>query len=254
MLALRASEAWLEQYKRVWRGTLTTTVVNPVLYLAAIGLGLGSLVNRNGNVPGGGTYLHFVAPGLLAAAVMQVATQESSWPVNGAVRWTRVYLAQLATPLGVREVMLGHQLFVALRVATTGATYLAVIAAFGAARSPYAALVLPSALLLGTAFSAPTAAFAAHIESDNAFNPFFRFGIVPMFLFSGTFFPVSRLPLPLEWLAYATPLWHGVALCRDLTLGHGSLLADLGHAGYLALWTVGGLWLAERSYRRRLVR
>jgi lipooligosaccharide transport system permease protein len=253
-LALRAYESWLAQYKRVWRGTLTTSVVNPVLYLAALGIGLGSLVNRNGNVPGGGSYLHFVAPGMLAAAVMQVAAQESSWPVMGAIKWTRTYLAQLASPLGVRDILLGHQLFIAMRSFLTGGVYLAVIAAFGAVRSPYGVLVWPSALLVGTAFSAPIAAYAARMNSDGAFNPLFRFGIVPMFLFSGTFFPVARLPLPLEWLAYATPLWHGVALCRDLTLGRGSPLADLGHAGYLALWTAAGLWLAERSYRRRLVK
>jgi lipooligosaccharide transport system permease protein len=252
--AFRAYESWLVQYKRVWRGTLTTSVVNPVLYLAALGIGLGSLVNRNGNAPGGTTYLHFVAPGLLAAAVMQVAAQESSWPVSGAIRWTRVYLAQLATPLGVRDVMLGHQLFVAMRVVVTGAIYLGVIAAFGAVRSPYAVFVVPSALLIGTAFSGPIAAYAAHFNSDNAFNPLFRFGVVPIFLFSGTFFPVSRLPLPLEWLAYATPLWHGVALCRDLTLGTVTAPADVGHAVYLLLWTFAGLWLAERAYRRRLVR
>jgi lipooligosaccharide transport system permease protein len=252
--AYYAYESWLAQYKRVWRGTLTTSVINPVLYLAALGIGLGRLVNDKGSAFGGGSYLDFVAPGMLAATVMQVAAQESSWPVMGAIKWTRTYLAQLASPLGVRDVLLGHQLFVAMRVLITGGIYLVVIAAFGAVRSPLAVLVWPSSLLIGTAFSAPIAAIAARAQSDGAFNPLFRFGIVPMFLFSGTFFPVERLPLVLEWLAYATPLWHGVALCRDFTLGHGTVLADAGHAGYLALWTVAGLVLAGHTYRRRLVR
>jgi lipooligosaccharide transport system permease protein len=77
---------------------------------------------------------------------------------------------------------------------------------------------------------------------------------MPMFLFSGTFYPVSRLPEVLQWLAYATPLWHGVELCRDLVLGHAHVLADLGHAGYLLLWALVGLAVAVRTHRERLLR
>jgi lipooligosaccharide transport system permease protein len=251
--ALRSYELWLAQYRRVWRGTVVTSVVTPTLYLAALGVGLGTLVNRAANAPGGGSYLDFVAPGLLASAAMQIAAQESAWPVLGAIRWTRTYFAQLATPLGIAHILAGHQLFVLTRVAVSSAAYLVVIAAFGGLHSPLAALVPLAAILVGTAFSAPVAAFSARAKNDGAFNPLFRFGIFPMFLFSGTFFPVTRLPLPLEWLAYATPLWHGVELCRDLTLGRAAPLPDLAHAAYLVLWTAVGLRLALASYRRRLV-
>lgn len=253
-LTLRSFEFWLAQYRRVWRGTVVTSLVNPVLYLGALGLGLGSLVDRSGNIPGGVTYLEFVAPGLLAGAAMQVAATEASFPVMSAIKWTRTYLAMLATPLGVRDVLAGHQLFVAGRVLVTSAAYLAIVAAFGAVRSPLALLALPVALLVGTAFAAPIAAYAAWVDSDGAFNPLFRFGIVPMFLFSGTFFPVSRLPAALEAVAYATPLWHGVDLCRGLTLGTARPLPALGHVAYLLALTAAGLWLASRSYRRRLLR
>jgi lipooligosaccharide transport system permease protein len=96
-------------------------------------------------------------------------------------------------------------------------------------------------------------AYAATLETDSGFALLFRFVIMPMFLFSGVFFPVSQLPQVLELVAYVTPLWHGVDLCRDLALGTASLLPSLGHVAYLALWAVGGAFVAERKFRRRLV-
>jgi lipooligosaccharide transport system permease protein len=250
--SLRVYEFWLLQYRRVWRGTVITSVINPVFYLSALGVGLGTLVNRSGTQPLGVSYLDFVAPGMLAATAMQVASGESSWPVVGSFKWTRQYFAMLATPLGVRDILAGHQLWMATRIASTSAVYLAVIAAFGGINSYLGILALPVVVLLGLAFTAPTAAYAATVESDSAFVPYNRFIIVPMFLFSGTFFPVSRLPLPLEWLAYATPLWHGVDLCRELTLGNVHLLRALGHVAYLLLFVIAGLVWGERTYKKRL--
>jgi lipooligosaccharide transport system permease protein len=232
---------------------VATSVVNPILYLAALGIGLGSLVNHSAQRPGHVSYLDFVAPGMLAAAAMQTAAGEASFPILSAIKWTRQYQAMLATPLGVRDVFLGHQLFIVARVLLSSTIYLVVIAAFGALHTPLGILALPVCVLLGAAFGASIAAYSAGVAHEgNEFNALFRFGIVPLFLFSGTFFPVSRLPLPLEWIAYATPLWHGVALCRDLTLGRGTVLADVGHAAYLAAWTVVFGLLAYRAYRARL--
>jgi lipooligosaccharide transport system permease protein len=250
---LRAYEHWLAQYKRVWRGTLGTSLVNPILYLTALGIGLGTLVDKTQNAPGGVPYLDFVAPGLLAAAAMQTAVTESTWPVMAAIKWSRVYYAMIATPLTERDAFVGHQLFVVTRVFTAAAAYLAVITAFGAVSSWFALLVVPVAVLLGTAFSMPMAALSARVEDDRVFVTIFRFLIVPMFLFSGSFFPVTQLPLAFELAAYVTPIWHGVELCRMLTLGNVELWAALGHAGYLLAWTVVGFELARRSYRRRLL-
>jgi lipooligosaccharide transport system permease protein len=160
----------------------------------------------------------------------------------------------LATPIGTRDIVLGHQLWMTARVASTSAVYLAVIAAFGGVNSPLGILALPAAVLLGAAFTTPFAAYAATRENEAAFVPVNRFVVVPMFLFSGTFFPVSRLPLPLEWLAYATPLWHGVELCRMFTLGHVHALPALGHAVYLLLFVVIGYAWALRTYAKRLLR
>jgi lipooligosaccharide transport system permease protein len=191
---------------------------------------------------------------MLAATAMTIAAGEASWPVIGSIKWTRQYFAMLATPIGTRDIVLGHQLWMTARVASTSAVYLAVIAAFGGVNSPLGVLALPAAVLLGAAFTAPFAAYAATRESDAAFVPVNRFIIVPMFLFSGTFFPVSRLPLPLEWLAYATPLWHGVELCRMFTLGDMNALRALGHAAYLLLFVVIGLACAQRTYAARLLK
>ena len=253
-LPLRVFEYWLLQYRRVWRGTVVTSVVNPVFYLGALGIGLGTLVNKSSGQELGVDYLDFVAPGMLAATAMTIAANEASWPVMGSFRWTRQYFAMLATPIGPRDIVLGHQLWMTVRVASTSLVYLVVIAAFGGVNSPLGIFALPASVLLGAAFTAPFAAYAATRDNDAAFVPVNRFVVVPMFLFSGTFFPVSQLPLPLEWLAYATPLWHGVELCRMFTLGDVHAFAALGHTAYLLAFVAGGLAWAERTYSRRLLK
>lgn len=249
--SLRAYEYWLVVYRRVWRGTIASSVLNPVLYLTAIGVGLGKLVNGGAN-PLGIPYLDFVAPGMLAAVAMQVAAVESSFPVRGAIKWNRQYFAMLATPLQVADLVRGHLLYVATRAAVAGAIYLVAISAFGAVHSAYALLAVPVCVAIGLAFGAPISALSAWAEEE-VFNPLFRFAVTPMFLFSGTFFPVTRLPPGLREVAYATPLWHGVDLLRHLTLGTPTLWSSLGHAGYLLLWVAGGSWIAGRAYRKTLV-
>ena len=251
--ALHAYEHWVVSYKRLWRASVVSSVLNPVLFLAAIGIGLGKLVN-NGAHPLGVSYVSFVAPGLLVAAAMNIAAFEATWPVMAAIRWTRVYHAMLATPLRVRDVLLGHQLYFASRVATSCGVYLAVLAAFGALHSPLAILAWPVTVLVGVAFSAPMAAYAAVVPKDSYVAALFRFGVVPLFLFSGTFFPITRLPQGLREFAYATPLWHGVDLARHLTLGTATWGLSLVHVAYLAAFAAVGLWLAGRAYQKKLVR
>jgi ABC-type multidrug transport system, permease component len=249
--ALRSFEYWAYSYRRVWRGSVVTSIVGPILYLTALGVGLGKLVNRGPGV--GVPYLDFVAPGILAATAMQLATFESSYPVMAAIRWTRQFHAMLATPLRSRDLLIGHQLYVAARLAVVSAIYLVVLAGFGALHSPYAILAWPAAVLVGLAHSAPVSAFSAWLQREEGFNGLFRFVVMPMFLFSGTFFPVTRLPHGAREIAYATPLWNGVDLMRHLTLGTASLWPSLAHVAYLLLWVAGGLTLAARTYRRRLV-
>jgi lipooligosaccharide transport system permease protein len=251
--ALRAYEHWVASYKRVWRASIVSSILSPVLYLTALGIGLGKLVNHGAH-PLGVSYVSYVAPGMLVAAGMNVAAFESTWPVMAAIRWTRVYHAMLSAPLRVRDVMVGHQLYCASRVAASTGLYLVALAAFGTLHSGYAVFAWPVAVLVGVAFSAPLAAYAAAVPKDSYLAAAFRFGVVPLFLFSGTFFPVTRLPEGLRQLAYATPLWHGVDLARHLTLGTATWGLSLVHVAYLVVFAGVGLWLAERSYTKRLVR
>src|SRR4051794_11747676 len=157
--ALRAYEYWLYTYRRVWRGTFMSSLLNPVLYLTALGVGLGKLVNRGGT-PLGVPYLEFVAPGMLAAAAMQIAAIEGSFPIRAAITWTRSYHGMLATPLRVVDLITGHLLYVATRVAAAAAIYLCVITAFGAVHSGYAALTPLVAIAIGLAFAAPVSALS----------------------------------------------------------------------------------------------
>ena len=248
--ALRSYNYWLSVYRRTWRGSVSTTVVSPVLYLTAMGIGLGSLVHRS-SATGGVTYLQFIGPGLLAATAMQVAAAESTYAVLGSFKWVRVYHAMAATPLLPIDILVGHLLWIATRIAMTSGVYLAVVAAFGGIESPLAIVAWPACLLVGMAFAGPIVAFSTTRENDSGFAALNRFAIVPMFLFSGTFFPVSQLPEVLRWVAYATPLWHGVELVRSLTLGHVGM-PDLLHVAYLALWAAAGITFAARQFQRKL--
>lgn len=254
-LVLRAFAYWMAQYRRTWRGTAISTVVEPVGFLAAMGFGLGVLVDRgsgSATLEGVG-YLEFIAPGLLAAAAMQMAAFESTYPVMGSIKWHRTYHGMLATPLRVVDTLAGHLLFVAFRLTVTATAFLVVLLLFGAARSWWVVLALPAGVLTGLAYAPGIFAFAATRENEAGFAMLFRFGIVPMFLFSGTFFPVAQLPDWLEPVAFVVPLWHGVDLCRDLALGRAGLGMSLLHVGYLLLWLVVGFVLAARAFEKRLV-
>ncbi len=252
--ALRATQYFLLAYRRTWRASIMSTFVSPLLYLLAMGVGLGSFVNKGGGAASLGHmgYLQFVAPGLAAANAATAAAGESTFPVMGGIKWTRTYFAMLATPLRVVDVLAGHLTWIGARVAMAVAPYLIVMAAFGVTPSPEAAAVLPAGILVGMAFSTPLVAFAATQDNDGSFSLVFRLGMIPLFLFSGVFFPVSVLPVGLRVIAYATPLWHGVELCRLLTLGRLGAASAAVHAGYLVALAVVGAVIASRTYTRRL--
>ena len=252
-LAVRQFRFWLVNYRRTWRGTIYSTALAPVLYLGAMGVGLGTLVKgHHAGGLGGVSYLDYLAPGLMAATAMQTAVGECTWPVLGSVKWLKTYQAATATPLRPADLFHGHLLFVTMRLVMTSAIFLVVALAFGAFRSPWALATLPASVLTGLAFAAPVEAYTMTREKDSALIMIYRFGVIPLFLFSGTFFPVTQLPAVIRPLAYVTPLWHGVALCRALSLGTATPAAVASHVGYLALITGAGVAWGYRTYRRRL--
>ncbi len=252
--ALRATGYFARSYRRTWRASVATTFVSPVLYLAAMGVGLGHFVNRGAHPGylGGVSYLQFVAPALAAATAVSTASGEATYPVMAAIKWLKTYFAMLATPLRVGDVLAGHLLWIAARVTAAVAAYLVVMAAFGTTPSWQAVGVLPAGVLTGLAFATPLAAFSATQENDSSFSLIFRLGIVPLFLFSGVFFPISVLPEGLRVIAYATPLYHGVALCRMLDLGRTAAGPLAAHAAYLVALAAGGAVLAHRAFSARL--
>jgi lipooligosaccharide transport system permease protein len=253
-LPYRALRFWLVSYKRTWKGSVFSSFITPLLFLGALGYGIGSLIGRSGHPTVAGLpYPVYVAGGVLAANSMMLAVGESTWPVLGAIKWWRQYEAMLATPLGVTDVLLGHLGMVLIRALITSGALIIVATALGAVPSPWAIVAILTAVLVTMAHATPIMAFSATQEKDTGFSLLFRLGATPMFLFSGCFFPVEQLPVVLRPVAYATPLYHGVELCRGLIAGHLALLPGLIHLGYLLLWLVIGFLVARFTFRRRLV-
>ena len=240
-------------YRRLWKSSVFTYFVGPAMYLAAMGLGLGGLIEDNGGFTGSVTYLQFVAPGLLAATIMQTAAADSLWPIMGGLKWMRSFHAMAATPLTPAQIIVGQLSWSSIRVVLSSTIFLVVAGGLGALASPWAVLAVPAAVLTGLAFSAPISAFSATQESDTRFPLVMRFIILPLFLFSGTFFPLTDLPEWLQTLAWISPLWHGVELCRAATTGQfGSVATLAGHLAVLLAFAGVGLWLATRAFHRRL--
>ncbi|MEV4625145.1 ABC transporter permease [Micromonospora sp. NPDC049523] len=251
-MALRAYRYWTLRYRRTWRGTIVISVANPLLFLVAMGLGLGRLIGPDTAVLGGVGYLAFFAPGMLAAASMQNGIIEAAFPVAWSRRPGGAYPVAAGTPLEPEDILHGHLLFMTLRVLTSAAAFLLVMVAFGAAMSPLVALALPAATLTGMAFALPSAAWAVTLTDVGPVGSIFKWVVMPLYLFSGTFFAVEQLPEVLRPVVYVTPLWHGVDLCRTLSLGTATWPTSLVHIAYLAALTCVGYLVARRNYRRHL--
>ena len=253
--ALRIVQRNAVVYRHVWRGSLFSSFLQPTLYLLSLGLGVGSLIDprRIAVIGDGATYLQFLAPGLLAAACMQVASFDSAWPIAGKILWRRNYHAILATPLGVDDLIVGELFWIAVRLTTVGTAFLIVASLFDAMRiTPVTLLAVFIAVLMGLAFSAPILAYAATLKNGNTFNVLFRFVITPLFMFSGVFFPIDRLAWPVRWIAQASPLYHGVQLVRGLTLGTLIRSAAAIHLTYLIVLLIAGFAAARHTFRKKL--
>jgi lipooligosaccharide transport system permease protein len=245
------------QYRRTFRASLFSSFGVPVLFLTAMGLGLGGYVDQNPDPSLAGlTYLQFLAPGLLAASVMQSGSFEAAFPILGGLQWNKIFHAMFATPIRPRDIALGNIAWIGLRLTMVATVFALVIVGFGASRSPLIVLAIPAAVLTGLAFTTPIMAFTATQRTPDRFAAMFRFGITPLFLFSGTFYPIESLPAFLQPIAWLSPLWHGVDLCRALmleTVGRDPVL-HLIHAGVLVAITIVGAWAATRTIAARLVK
>lgn len=245
-------EAMWTWYRRNWRATVVSSIVQPVLFLLALGFGLGSQV-RPTEATLGLDYVVYLAPALLVATAAQIAAFESTYPVLSAFKWQQTYLAMAASPVTPTQILAGHLTWVGLRLTGSGAAYLVVAAVLGVLTGPGVLVTLLVAVLTGLAVAAPITAFAATIESEGQqFTAIFRFIVMPMTLFAGAFFPVEQLPAWIRPVAWITPVWHGTELGRDAAFGTVEVLPALGHLAFLFALFLGGAAVAARNYRGRL--
>ncbi|MFF9563475.1 ABC transporter permease [Leifsonia sp. NPDC014704] len=253
--------AWYvaEHRFRVMRSYLQTVLVtgfgNPLLYLLAMGLGLGSLVSANmgPNAVDGVSYLAFVAPALLCTAAVTVASEEFTYPIMLGFKWNPTFYGINASPISPGQIIDGAVIAVVARILGTSAIYFAFMVLFGAVPSPWGWVSILVGTLGGLAFGAPIMAYVATLEQDTGqIAMLMRFVLLPMSLFSGTFFPLSSMPPFLQWIGWISPLWHSTELSRVFTYGMSEpLWLSVVHVVYLAaLFVAFWLWSRRIAARR----
>ena len=254
--ALYVAEHQLRTMRRYGSVLIVGALGEPVLYLLAMGLGMAQLFG--GGMPqealGGVSYVAFLAPALLASGALMTAAVEFSYPVMGGFQWHRTYYAAQATPLSPAQIALGHLGAVSLRFVFQALVFFLVMLAFGVVHSPWGWVQILTATLGGLAVGAPIMAFAASLKEDRGqFATLQRLVIMPLFLFSATFYPLEALPVWLRWIGWISPQWHAAQLGRVLSYGMAepAWLTVL-HLVVLLVLAVGGAWLAARIYTRRL--
>lgn len=255
--SLRYAESEVIAYRRTWRGTVITSFINPVFFLAAMGAGLGQLVDDG---TGSGlpiSYLTFVASGLIAANAMQNGAGDGSFPVMAGIVWRKNFHGTITTPLGPADIIWGRLIWGVGRLAFVLLVFVVIAVLFGALEIGPSIAAIPPGILTGVAFTTAITAWTLTQEDGRSLSTLFRFLIVPLFLFSGTFFPISQLPDWLQPVAYATPLFHGVELVRKVALPEvgAPVVTSMPmwvHLAYLLTMAGIGLYLSIRLLDRRI--
>lgn len=252
---LRVTEYHATLYSRFWKGSIVTNFVSPIFYLLAMGIGVGTLVDANANDSlGGSSYLHYVAPGLMASAAMQTAVGSSLYPILASVKWLKTAYAVIASPIRPLDMAIGFQVWVAIQMFGAATIFTAVIVAIGAATGPMVVLAPFAATLGGLAYSGLLAPWSISREGEDSFTIIMRIGILPSFLLSGTFFPIEQLPVVLRVLAAVTPLWNAVELVRGSVIGGLTGTRIVIHTAVLLAYVAAGHLYARRAYAGKLYR
>ncbi|MEY2641757.1 MAG: hypothetical protein RLZZ368_404 [Actinomycetota bacterium] len=255
--SVRVLEMQMLLLKRIWKTNLTLSFLQPLLFFLGMGLGVGSLVNdrpSSSEALGGIPYASFLGPGLLATTAMLTAAGESLWPVLGGFKWDGTYEAMAATRLTAAQVVRGQFLWLGVRMGIAVGGVAIVLAVHPDTRSWGIAPAVAAAMLCGLVFTAWITAWAASREYDTSFSNVQRLVITPVFLFGGAFYPVDSLPDVLRPIAWVTPLWHGVEMCRGFML-HTLGGVDLAlHTLVLVAWLIPGWILCDRFFAKRLYR
>jgi len=213
--AFRVWQRHLTVYTKLYKSSIALNFVEPVLYLAALGLGLGAYVKEINGIP----YINFIAPGIIASSSMFAATYECSYGTYVRMTYQKTFDAILATPVNIDDLIAGELLWAATKSMFYGAIIIIVISALGLVRSVDVVLAVPVLFVSGLVFAGIALLFVAIVPGIDSFNYFYTLFITPMFLFSGIFFPIDTMPPIVGKIAFFTPLYHLVNICRSFSSG-----------------------------------
>lgn len=240
-------------YRHQWV-VILSGVFEPVFYLLGIGLGIGAIVREvtlaDGTVI---PYAAFVAPALMATAAMNGAVFETIFNVFFKLNYIKTYDGVLATPMGITEIALGELIWALLRAALYAVAMFVIMLPMGLVLSPLGIFTIPAALLVAATFAAAGLAGTSYLRTVNDFDIPMGLVVMPMFLFSGTFFPITIFPEPIQIAIALTPLYHGINLIRGLSTGLFNV-TDLLSVVYLVAFFAICLWIAMRQMERRLIK
>jgi lipooligosaccharide transport system permease protein len=253
---LYVMEARLRTMRRFFFSILTTSLLNPFFYLTSLGVGVGTFINNRAGSAGvdGVKYIIFLAPALLAAVAIQDFMGEVTFPVLQGFKWEKLFFAMNSTPITGLQIALGTYFAAMIRTIISTSIYFVVLLSFGAVHFSHAWPMLITSLYAAASFAAIMLGAAAATENDDLFlNLMGRLLIMPLFLFSGTFYPLTSMPIPLQAIGWISPLWHSTELGRWVSYGHhisGAML--LFHFAYLGTLLVLGLVWAVNRFEYRL--
>lgn len=246
--ALRVWQRHLKVYTKLYKSSIALNFVEPVMYLAALGLGLGAFVKEIDGVP----YINFIGPGIIASSAMFAAAYECSYGTFVRMTFQKTFDAILATPVNIDDLVTGELIWGATKSMLYGTVIIIVISLFGLVKSPLVVLIIPLLFVSGLLFSEISMMFAAVVPGIDSFNYFFTLFITPLFLFSGIFFPVTTLPALVAKVAWFTPLYHVVNICR--ALASGAVVQVLSDVAWLIVVTAFLAPYPFRLMKKRLIK
>lgn len=250
-------EHWLRNMRAYIGSVFGVGLLHPILFLLAMGVGLGMVVDGATDTESvlGMSYLTFIGPALLLSTALSTAMEENTFTVMAGFKWRRTYYGPQVTPITPTQIASGHVAGTIIRYSLTITIFLTVLFVFGAVEGARALWLIPLGVLTSAAVGLAIMAYSSHITEDRGqFALINRFVIMPMTLFSGTFFPLESMPIFVQPLGWVSPLWHAVSLGRALVTP-ATIPVWLGvlHVAYLLALCLGGWLIARRQYNRRLV-
>lgn len=246
--AFRVWQRHLTVYTKLYKSSIALNFVEPVLYLSAFGLGLGAFIKEINGIP----YIKFIAPGMIASSAMFAATYECTYGTYVRMTFQKTFDAILATPVNINDLVGGELIWGATKSMLYGTTIIIVISLAGLVDSAMIILAIPILFISGLVFAEISLLFVSIVPGIDSFNYFYTLLMTPMFLFSGIFFPIDNLPPVISKIAFFTPLYHLVNICRSFSSGYFSgVIPDI-------LWILAALIILSpypfRLMKKRIIK